>query len=616
MEESLHTIRKRIIKSYVTRLLLAGQMKVSNNNKASEIFRPELSTKTLVEEIHKTNSDAMRMATKMEEYPFTMKECERALDDLIAKEEGEEEEEEDDGGKKKKAKKDESSRTPVRATLKERKAAWLEKKKKLIKWSKRYEKKNGEEQVAVFSYGYTTVEKKMKEAAAAAGSSLEAATDPVYVSQKRKSKLERELILKHVLTGRNSYWGRHEDSDDELDTFAAATTTTPKKAPGPPRAVPKNSPIPKPSPTKTSPTTMRTARNEKPTSVPPERVKAFARVLDPTVPVNQVQNIPRQPIWEKRKRVPATANKVDDPLRCSTCGKVFPTAHGCSLHAARYCNAATPSVADAKKEVPKKSAKTIRMEELIEKKAADEAVDGVTEKMTSSLIKKHKDAKNGQVSARDDVKKKKKNQRKSKIDPDDGDHFAQVKWIGEKIPQQSKLTSNRMYYEGFIKSDVEYRVGGCAYLLPGNPEEPMYIAQIESCFEDNTGKWCECRWFWRAHELTGAGEKSLPPVSKNGNDKFDPEREIMLTQTVDKQPMTCLENSCQVYGSRKEADASKKTEEGGSNFEQLYCNWAYTVISATKQGKVKGVFTKVSKRKGGKGFEFPNAVFSEKKKKK
>ena len=135
MEESLHTIRKRIIKSYVTRLLLAGQMKVSNNNKASEIFRPELSTKTLVEEIHKTNSDAMRMATKMEEYPFTMKECERALDDLIAKEEGEEDEEEDDGGKKKKAKKDESSRTPVRATLKERKAAWLEKKKKLIKWS-------------------------------------------------------------------------------------------------------------------------------------------------------------------------------------------------------------------------------------------------------------------------------------------------------------------------------------------------------------------------------------------------------------------------------------------------------------------------------------------------
>ena len=70
-----------------------------------------------------------------------------------------------------------------------------------------------------------------------------------------------------------------------------------------------------------------------------------------------------------------------------------------------------------------------------------------------------------------------------------------------------------------------------------------------------------------------------------------------------------------MYGSRKEADASKKTEEGGSNFEQLYCNWAYTVISATKQGKVKGVFTKVTKRKGGRGFEFPNAFSSDKKRK-
>jgi hypothetical protein len=88
MEESLHTRRKRIIKSYVTRLLLAGQMKMNKEFPP----RPELSTKTLVEEIHKTNSDAMRMATKMDEHPFTMKECERALDDLIAKEEEEEEE--------------------------------------------------------------------------------------------------------------------------------------------------------------------------------------------------------------------------------------------------------------------------------------------------------------------------------------------------------------------------------------------------------------------------------------------------------------------------------------------------------------------------------------------
>ena len=75
-------------------------------------------------------------------------------------------------------------------------------------------------------------------------------------------------------------------------------------------------------------------------------------------------------------------------------------------------------------------------------------------------------------------------------------------------------------------------------------------------------------------------------------------------------------SSASEEGEETEEDVqSKKTEEGGSNFEQLYCNWAYTVISATKQGKVKGVFTKVTKRKGGRGFEFPNAFSSDKKRK-
>ena len=55
------------------------------------------------------------------------------------------------------------------------------------------------------------------------------------------------------------------------------------------------------------------------------------------------------------------------------------------------------------------------------------------------LDKKQKLAKqsnNRKVNARDDAKKKKKKQRKNKVE-DDGDHFAQVKWIGERIPQQN-----------------------------------------------------------------------------------------------------------------------------------------------------------------------------------
>ena len=36
------------------------------------------------------------MATKMDEHPFTMKECERALDDLIAKEEEDDDDDDDE----------------------------------------------------------------------------------------------------------------------------------------------------------------------------------------------------------------------------------------------------------------------------------------------------------------------------------------------------------------------------------------------------------------------------------------------------------------------------------------------------------------------------------------
>ena len=66
------------------------------------------------------------MATKMDEHPFTMKECERALDDLIAKEEDDDDDDDEDDEKKKKQKKKKEESTP--RTLKERKDGWLEKK--------------------------------------------------------------------------------------------------------------------------------------------------------------------------------------------------------------------------------------------------------------------------------------------------------------------------------------------------------------------------------------------------------------------------------------------------------------------------------------------------------
>ena len=88
------------------------------------------------------------MATKMDEHPFTMKECERALDDLIAKEEEDDDDDDDEDDEKKKKKKKKKKEESTPRTLKERKDGWLEKKKKFVKWHKRYEKKNGEEPVA------------------------------------------------------------------------------------------------------------------------------------------------------------------------------------------------------------------------------------------------------------------------------------------------------------------------------------------------------------------------------------------------------------------------------------------------------------------------------------
>ena len=104
------------------------------------------------------------------------------------------------------------------------------------------------------------------------------------------------------------------------------------------------------------------------------------------------------------------------------------------------------------------------------------------------------------------------------------------------------------------------------YLLPGNLKSRCILPKLNLVLKITPGNGASADGFGAHTNWTNAGEKSLPPVSKNAKDKFEPEREIILTQTVDKQPMTCLENICHVYGSRKEADASKKTEEGVFEF--------------------------------------------------
>ena len=123
MEESLHTRRKRIIKSYVTRLLLAGQMKIDKRFPPTRIEHEDVGGGDSQDKLGRdANGDEDGRTSVHDE-----EECERALDDLIAKEEDDDDDDDDEDDEKKKKKKKKEESTP--RTLKERKGGWLEKKK-------------------------------------------------------------------------------------------------------------------------------------------------------------------------------------------------------------------------------------------------------------------------------------------------------------------------------------------------------------------------------------------------------------------------------------------------------------------------------------------------------
>jgi hypothetical protein len=49
--------------------------------------------------------------------------------------------------------------------------------------------------------------------------------------------------------------------------------------------------------------------------------------------------------------------------------------------------------------------------------------------------------------------------------------------------------------------DVSYKSGDHIYCLPGDVGEEMYLAQIDSIFEDNDGQWVDCIWLERANDV-------------------------------------------------------------------------------------------------------------------
>lgn len=91
----------------------------------------------------------------------------------------------------------------------------------------------------------------------------------------------------------------------------------------------------------------------------------------------------------------------------------------------------------------------------------------------------------------------------------------------------------RRYYNGFEKiindGTVEkYVLGDRVYLLPSSVYEQMYIAQIESIYEEYGKVYVHCHWFER--------------LGKN---------EVRLTNISDVNPIECIEGKCTILRSKK-----------------------------------------------------------------
>ena len=89
---------------------------------------------------------------------------------------------------------------------------------------------------------------------------------------------------------------------------------------------------------------------------------------------------------------------------------------------------------------------------------------------------------------------------------------------------------NRTYYDGFTMRDVSYKSGDHIYCLPGDVGEEMYLAQIDSIFEDNDGQWVDCIWLERADDVKAmVGPVAMKNLASSGGVKPG---EVFLCTTV------------------------------------------------------------------------------------
>jgi len=117
-----------------------------------------------------------------------------------------------------------------------------------------------------------------------------------------------------------------------------------------------------------------------------------------------------------------------------------------------------------------------------------------------------------------------------------GNHLALVNWIGQGM--QCDVQPWRTYYAGLNYNGEIYMKGDPIYCLPAKANEEMYIAQLESLFEDSTGKWMECCWFMTQKETEGYG--GIIPADSLEN-------EIYLGAVCDVNAINSLEGKAPIF---------------------------------------------------------------------
>ena len=157
-----------------------------------------------------------------------------------------------------------------------------------------------------------------------------------------------------------------------------------------------------------------------------------------------------------------------------------------------------------------------------------------------------------------DGKDSKKPKRKiDKANEKAGNHLSLVHWVGQGVVD--KVRPDRTYYTGFTCNDDTFKKGDAVYCLPEKTNEDMYLAQLESMFEDEEGKWIECCWFMTQKEVQQFGGK-LPADTV--------EHELFLGTSVDVNAIASLEGIAPVYTHEKfvqEVEKSKTSRTSASD---------------------------------------------------